>query len=277
MRRILGEPLAHFLAIGALLFAVYALVSGHSRDSEAIVVGQGQIDMLTAVYERTWQHAPTPDEVKGLIDDYVRDEIFYREGVTMGLDRDDPLIRRRMRQKVEFFVESMNGIPEPSDAALQAYLEAHGERFAIAARITFRQVYLGTTADADAKRLLATLNKLGDSDVAADLGRPTQLDARMDLAPSTDIARAFGRQFAQALVTLPLGAWRGPLASDYGLHLVRVSARVEEHAPLLSEVREAVKRDWQRDELAAANDKYYAGLRARYVVRIEHPSVALAQ
>jgi hypothetical protein len=277
MRRILREPLAHFLAIGALMFAVYAVVSHRNREPGTIVVAQGQIDMLTAVFERTWSRVPTPDEVKGLIDDYVRDEVFYREGVAMGLDRDDPLIRRRMRQKVEFFVESMNGVPEPSDAALQAYLEAHRERFAIPAQITFRQVYLGTAADADTRRLLARLNKLGDSDAAADMGRPTQLDARMDLAPSTDIERTFGRQFAQALVALPPGAWRGPLASEYGLHLVRVSERVEARTPILGEVRELVKRDWLRDELAVANEKYYQGLRARYAVRVETQRVALAR
>jgi parvulin-like peptidyl-prolyl isomerase len=276
MRRILHEPLVHFLAIGALMFAVYALVSHRNRDPGTIEVGQGQIDMMTAVFERTWQRVPTPDDVKALIDDYVRDEVFYREGVAMGLDREDPLIRRRMRQKVEFLAESMNGVPEASDAALQEYLDGHRERFTSPARVTFRQVYLGAAADADTTRLLARLNKLGDSDAAADIGRPTQLDAGMNLAPSTDIARSFGRQFAQTLVAIPPGAWRGPIASDYGLHLVRVSERVEARGPTLDEVREPVKRDWLRDELAAANEKYYEGLRARYAVRIESPRVALA-
>jgi peptidyl-prolyl cis-trans isomerase C len=181
-----------------------------------------------------------------------------------------------MRQKVEFLAESMNGVPEASEVALQAYLDGHRERFASPARVTFRQVYLGTAADADTTRLLARLNKLGDSDAAADIGRPTQLDARMNLAPSTDIARAFGRQFAQTLVAIPPGAWRGPITSDYGLHLVRVNERVEAHAPALDEVREPVKRDWLRDELAAANEKYYGGLRARYMVRIDGPRIALA-
>lgn len=276
MRWILREPLAHFLAIGALMFAVYAVVSNRNRDPGTIVVGPGQIDMMTAVFERTWQRAPTPDEVKGLIDGYVREEVFYREGVAMGLDRDDPLIRRRVRQKLEFLAESMHGIPEPSDAALQAYLDGHRERFASPVLVTFRQVYLGTAANKDTRRLLAQLNKLGDSDAAANMGRTTQLDARMNLAPSTDIARAFGQQFAQTLAAIPLGAWRGPLASDYGLHLVRVSERVDRRTPMVGEVRELVKRDWLRDELAAANEKYYQALRARYAVRIENPLVAPA-
>jgi hypothetical protein len=277
VKRILTEPLAHFLAIGALMFAVYALVADRNRDPAAIVVGQGQIDTMTALFERTWRRAPTPEEVKTLINGYVREEVLYREGVAMGLDRDDQLIRRRVRQKLEFLAESMNGVPEPSDAALQAYLDGHPERFASPARVTFRQVYLGTAADADTTRLLARLNKLGDSDAAADMGRPTQLDARMVSAPAGDIERTFGRRFAQSLAAMPAGPWTGPVASDFGVHLVRVSARVEARAPALDEVRETVKREWQREALAAANEKYYEGLRARYAVRIENPRVASAQ
>ena len=277
MSRILREPLAHFLAIGALMFALYALVGDRNRDPAAIVVGQGQIDTMTALFERTWRRAPTPEEVKTLIDGYVREEVLYREGVALGLDRGDQLIRRRVAQKLEFLAESMNGFPEPSEAALQAYLDGHRERFASPVRITFRQVYLGTTADADTNRLLAQLNKLGDAEAAAGMGRPTQLDARMDLAPSTDIARAFGARFAQSLAAMPAGSWTGPIASDYGLHLVRVTERAEARAPTLDEVREIVKREWLREELAAANERYYEGLRARYTVRIEHPRVAAAQ
>jgi hypothetical protein len=277
VKRILAEPLAHFLVIGALMFAVYAVVADRNRDPAAIVVGQGQIDTMTAVFERTWRRAPTPEEVKTLIDGYVREEVLYREGVALGLDRGDQLIRRRVGQKLEFLAESMNGVPEPSDVALQAYLDAHRDRFVRPARVTFRQVYLGTAANQETTRLLAQLNKLGDSDTATDMGRPTQLDARMDLAPSTDVARTFGQRFAQALAAIPTGSWTGPIASEYGLHLVRVSERVEENTPVLGEVRELVKRDWTRDELAAANEKYYESLRARYAVRIEHPRVAAAQ
>jgi PPIC-type PPIASE domain len=277
VRRILSEPLAHFLAIGALLFAVYALVADRNRDPAAIVVGQGQIEAMTAVFERTWRRAPTPEEVKSLIDGYVREEVLYREGMAMGLDRGDQLIRRRVGQKVEFLAESMHGIPEPGDSALQAYLDAHRERFASPVRVTFRQVYLGTAAGADTTRLLAQLNKLGDSDAAADMGRPTQLDARMESAPAPDIARAFGARFAKALAGIPAGFWNGPVPSDYGLHLVRVSERVEGRTPALDEVRETVKREWQRETLAAANEKYYEGLRAKYAVRVEDPRVALAK
>jgi hypothetical protein len=141
VRWILREPLAHFLAIGALMFALYAVVSDHrNRDPATIEIGQSQIDTMTAVFERTWQRAPTANEVKGLIDGFVREEVLYREGVAMGLDRNEQLIRRRVGQKIEFLAESIYGVPEPSDAALQAYLDGHRERFTRPLRVTFRQV-----------------------------------------------------------------------------------------------------------------------------------------
>jgi len=274
VRRIWSEPLVHFLAIGALMFAAYALVADRKRDPQTVVVGQAHLAMMTAVFERTWQRSPTPDEMKNLVDAYVREEILYREGVAMGLDRDDQLIRRRVRQRVESLAESMHGAAEPSDAVLQGYLDQHGKRFASPPRLTFRQVYLGASAGADTPALLAQLEKVGDSDAAADLGRATQLEARMERAPSIHVERAFGRQFARAIAGLPMNAWQGPVASEYGFHLVRVSERVEARAPALGDVRELVKREWQREALQAANEKYYEGLRARYAVRVENQSVA---
>lgn len=276
-RSIWSEPLVHFLAIGALIFAVYALVANRSRDPGTIVVGQGHVEMMTALFERTWQRAPTPDEVKSLLDVYVREEILYREGVAMGLDRDDALIRRRVRQKVESLAESMHGIPEPSDAALQAYLDQHARQFTAPARVTFRQVYLGSAADADTPRLLAQLEKLGDSEATAGLGRATQLDARIEATPSTHVERLFGKPFVHAIVAMPLHAWQGPVASEYGLHLVRVTERVQPGPPALGDVRERVKREWQREALEAANEKYFEGLRARYAIRFEHHNVASAK
>jgi len=244
MKKILREPLLHFLIIGLALFALYAAVKDRSREPATIVVGQGQTEALRTAFERTWQRAPTSEELKGLIEGYVRDEVLYREGVALGLDRDDSLIRRRVRQKVEFLTESMQGVPEGSDTALQAYLDRHGERYRAYPRFTFEQVYLGAA-------------------------RLTQLDERMERATFTDVARVFGRRFAVALAEAPVGTWQSPVASEYGLHRVRVVERVEARLPALAEVRELVKRDWLRDELAAAQEKYYAGLLARYEVHIQ--------
>lgn len=252
VKKILREPLLHFLIIGLALFALSAAVKDGSREPATIVVGQGQIETLRTVFERTWQRQPSAEELKSLIEGYVRDEVLYREGVAMGLDRDDSLIRRRVRQKVEFLAESMQAAPEASDAALQAYLDRHLDRYRGEARFTFEQVYVGS-------------------------GRLTQLDERMERAPAREVARVFGQQFAATLAELRVGAWQGPIASGYGPHRVRLVERIDAQVPALAEVREQVKRDWLREELAASQEKHYAGVRARYEVRIEHPRIAAAR
>ena len=250
VKRVLTEPLLHFLAIGLALFGLYAALHSGNREPATIVVGERQIAVMREVFERTWRRPPSGEDEKAMIDNYVREEVLYREGIAMGLDRDDSLIRRRVRQKVEFLSESMNGVPEPTDALLLAYLVAHRDRFQGDARFTFEQVYLG--------------------------GRLSQLDERMERVTATDVARAFGPQFAAALAEVPIGAWQGPIKSAYGLHRVRVAEREPAHVPALAEIREQVKREWQREQIAAAGERYYARLRDRYAVRIESPRVAVA-
>ncbi len=268
-KRVLAEPLLHFLAIGLALFVLHAVVKDGSREPATIVVGEAELSTMRQAFERTWRRAPTEQEMTALTDNYVREEVLYREGVALGLDRDDSLIRRRVRQRMEFVGESISGTPESDGAALQSYLETHGDRYRSKARLTFAQVFLGNDGSLDFNRLLARLNGPEGERLAEHAGRPTQLDARMDRASSDEVARGFGQQFAAAIDELPEGTWRGPVVSDFGLHLVRVAERLPARVPSLAEIRDQVERDWIRDETAAARERYYAGLRARYEVRIE--------
>lgn len=268
-KRILAEPLLHFLAIGLVLFALYAAVKDRRKEPTTIVVGEAELSTMRQGFERTWRRAPTEQEMTALTDSYVREEVLYREGLALGLDRDDSLIRRRVRQRMEFVGESLGGAPEPDGAALQAYLETHGERYRSEAGFTFAQVYVGNGEGLEFHRLLARLNGPEGERLAERAGRPTQLDARMDRASSGEVARGFGQQFAAAIDKLPVGTWQGPVVSDFGLHLVRVAERSPARIPSLAEIREQVERDWLREQVAAARESYYAGLRARYEVRIE--------
>ena len=268
-KRILGEPLLHFLAIGLVLFALYAAVRDRSKEPTTIIVGEAELSTMRQGFERTWRRAPTEQEMTALTDSYVREEVFYREGLALGLDRDDSLIRRRVRQRMEFVGESLGGAQAPDEAALQSYLDAHGDRYRAEARFTFAQIYLGHDGSLSFRRLLARLNGPEGERLAERAGRPTQLDARMDRASSDEVARAFGQEFAAAIALLPEGTWQGPLASDFGLHLVRVAERSPARTPALAEIRGQVEHDWLREQAAATRESYYAGLRARYEVRIE--------
>ena len=141
--RIVREPLVHFILIGVVVFGVYALVgNGADEPRDRIVVTEGRVQQLAQVFAKTWQRPPTPEELRGLIDAYIKEEVYYREALKLGLDRDDTLIRRRMQQKMEFVTEPSDQLLVADDVELQAFLDAHKSEFRIEPRVAFQQVFL---------------------------------------------------------------------------------------------------------------------------------------
>jgi PPIC-type PPIASE domain len=278
IKRLLKEPLLHFLLLGAVLFAAHGILSrGGASEPGRIVVTQGQIESLAMVFARTWQRLPTDEELQGLIRSYVREEVLYREGLAQGLDRDDPIIRRRVAQKLEFIAENGEAA-EPSDKELQAYLDSHRTEFAAEPQFTFRHVYLDPrrrekTLAADAERMLNELNSLGSSLDPAGLGDSTMLPLHFDNASASEVKKVLGDEFVKSLAQLAPGRWAGPVESEYGTHLVQVSKLTELRNPALAEVREAVKREWARTRSVDAIEKFFQNLLQRYTVTIERPQI----
>ena len=278
MKRLFREPLLHFLLLGAVLFAAHGILArGATTEPGRIVVTQGQIESMALLFSRTWQRTPSDAELEGLIRSHVREEILYREGLAMGLDRDDPIIRRRIAQKVEFGTES-GDVGEPSEPELQAYLDSHHKMFAAEPRVTFRQIYLDPkrrkTVTVDAERMLNELNSPGSSLDPAGVGDPTTLPLHLDNATESGIKNSLGEPFLKALAQIAPGQWNGPIESDYGIHLVQVMERTEPRSPALAEVRESVKREWERVRRVEASAKSYQNLLQRYTVTIERPRLA---
>lgn len=280
MRRLLKEPLLHFLLLGAGLFLAYSLIGGRGgREPGRIVVTQGQIENLAMGFTRAWQRAPTAEELEGLVRDRVREEVYYREALAMGLDKDDTVIRRRLRQKMEFVTEDIVAQAQPTDEELNAYLQAHPDAFRTQQVFTFSQVYLspekhGAQLAHDAAQLLAQLNRAGSNVDMAALGDALMLEHTFAAVPARDIAAQFGDKFAAKLGELEPGKWQGPIESGYGVHLVLVGERVEGHVPALAEVRDAVLREWSNSRRLETNEKFYQELLRHYTVTIEQPRPA---
>ncbi|MGO4550689.1 peptidyl-prolyl cis-trans isomerase [Lysobacter sp. 2RAF19] len=268
--RLLREPLLHFLAIGALLFGVNALVNGHAAtDPSAIVVDQAQADALAVRFERTWQRPPTEEELRQSIQAWVEDEMLYREGLSAGLDREDEVVRRRVAQRMASLNEGM-AAAVPQDAELQAWLRTHPAAYRIAPRYTLQQVYFdprrhGARLNDDVQAARALLSRDDD----ASPGDATLLPSAVDAMAEEDFAALFGSAFVHALGRAPLGEWSGPIASGYGVHLVRVQARTPARVPALAEVRDDVERDWLRERTQRADRAYLAALRKHYTVDID--------
>ena len=243
MRRLLGEPMLHFLLIGIALFGGYRCLSPGDAGGRQIVVTQGVVDDLVAQHVAARGREPSTTELNRLIESYLHDEILYREGVRLGLERDDIVVKRRVRQKIEMIAEEDASTRAPTDADLSAYLAANQARFIQPAIVTFEQVVIGAPL--------------------------TLLPQRMTRTPADLVARDFGAPFAAALEKVPVGEWVGPIESSFGAHSVRVSDRTPAVVPPLAAVRDHVVREWENERRQRARDDAYQKLRGEYQVSIE--------
>jgi parvulin-like peptidyl-prolyl isomerase len=280
MAKLLREPLLHFLVLGVALFLAYGWLSDRGVVADdRVVITQGRIAQLSAGFDAIHQRMPTASELDGMIDEAVREEIYSREAKSMGLDQDDTIIRRRLMTKLQFLSEDTTPVAEPTDAQLQAYLEAHAAEFRVERRYSFTHVYLSPQRHddhlgADAQALLAQLHQRDGTADVSKFGDPFLLESRFDDVSASELERRFGADFETALRALPAGEWSGPVPSSYGMHVVYIRERNDERTATLTDVRDDVRRKWMQDQRQQANDRYYADLRKRYAVTVERPAIA---
>jgi hypothetical protein len=255
--------LLHFLVLGALLFVGYSLMQrDDAPEAGRIVVTPGKIASLRASFSRVWQRPPSPSELDGLLQDYIREEVLAREAMALGLDRDDTVIRRRLRQKMEFVANDLAAPAEPSEAELEEFLAQHPDLFRVSA------------LQQDAARLLAALHQAGAQADFPKLGDVTLLSPELTDVPASEVTRQFGEAFTREVTQVPEGRWHGPVISSYGMHLVYVQDRMSGRMPELPEVREQVARAWADARRRENNEQFYQNLLKRYSVTIEQPQPA---
>lgn len=273
--KFLKDPLLHFLLLGALIFGLSRFfgseAGGRVSEDRLIRVPADKIEELAEVFTRTWQRSPSREELQGLVRNHVLEEASVREALNMGLEADDTIIRRRLRQKLESLTGGMMVLTEPKDAELEAYLAENPEPFFEDARVDLRQVFfapekLGGNPEDELAKLLGLLR-----DGQAIEGHPTLLPGFRPDAPLGSIEATFGADFARRVAELPVGEWHGPLRSGFGLHLVRVERRTPARLPELDEVRQAVQREWARTRQEDVTRRFHEELLERYEVEVEWP------
>ena len=269
--RLWREPLLHFLLIGTALFLYYDIVGeGDSKaPSKRVHVNSGQVAQLAANFERTRMRQPTQGELDAMVESHVREEIFYREAMAMGLEQNDPMVRRRMRMKLEFMLEELSG-QDAGDEVLSDFLGQNPDRFRDEARVSFHQVYLNPDLrpdlEKDARRLLSRLNDANDPE---SLGDRTLVPRTYQLALQSEVARDFGDEFAREIVLLPVDEWSGPVFSPFGAHLVKIDARIDARLPELPEIRDEVLREYLEDKREQQKNLVYEKLREGYMITVE--------
>jgi len=280
--KLLREPLVHFMFIGAVIYLLYGVFAEPvpEADDKTIVVTAGEIEWMQSSWQKRWNRPPTAEEFNGLIQQYIKETVLYREALTMGLNKHDIVIRRRLAQKLEYLAKDLVALIPPTDEELQMYFSEHRDRYQEPALYTFTQVFIdpdkrGDTTLAKAEAIKVTLIAEGEAiDDAGALGDDFMLQNYYPEKDQVEIQKLFGSGFTESLLKLSPGQWHGPVLSGYGVHLVYVSSINEPPPPVFAEVRERVEQDWKMEKGEDLNEQFYASLRGQYTVVIEEPEQA---
>ena len=279
--KLLREPLLHFMFIGAVIYLLYGVFAEPvpEADDKTIVVTAGEIEWMQTAWQKRWNRLPTAEEFDGLIQQYIKETVLYREALTMGLNQHDQVIRRRLAQKLEFLAKDLVALTPPTEAELQSYFDENQARYQQPVLYTFTQVFIdpdkrGDATLEDAEVIKQTLILKGDdiADVGA-FGDDFMLQNYYPEKDAVEIQKLFGSGFTESLAELSPGQWHGPVLSGYGVHLVYISSISEPPAPEFAALRERVVQDWTMERGEELNDKFYASLRDQYTVVIEEPAV----
>jgi hypothetical protein len=265
--RLLREPLFHFLIIGSLLFALYRIVSGPAPTPvNSIVITPERVTQLAGGFEAVRKRPATDDELRALVDSFVREEVYYREALALGLERDDTIIRRRLRQKMEFITDNGAELLEPQAGELEDYYQANVESFQQPPEIALTQVFLGQNPAPDRiAEALVALRSNSETDPSL-WGEVTLLPPRLRLSTSSEIDGIFGTGFFDGLMQMPVASWSEPIQSGYGLHLVRIDARLAAQVTSLDAERDGIEREWRAEKANELQESVYLRLLERYTV-----------
>ncbi len=277
--KLLREPLVHFMFIGAVIYALYGAFAEPAVEEtdKTIVITAGEIQWMQSSWQKRWNRPPTAKEFDGLIQQYIKETVLYREALTMGLNKHDIVIRRRLAQKLEFLAKDLVALTPPTEAELLAYFDEHQARYQQPTLYTFTQVFFdpdkrGDATLDEAETVKARLIAQGDAiDDPGALGDGLMLQNYYPQKDRAEIQRNLGSGFTDTLLTLAPGQWHGPILSGFGVHLVYVSNIAEPPPPVFAKVRERVIADCTLDRGEELNDKFYASLRDQYTIVIEEP------
>ncbi|MBW2671147.1 MAG: peptidyl-prolyl cis-trans isomerase [Deltaproteobacteria bacterium] len=272
MKKFYKEPLLHFLIIGSLIFVLFSIVNKDEIDvsGNKIVVTAAEIERLSANWSKNWNRPPTETELKGLVESYIKEEVYYREALALGLDQNDTILRRRLMQKMEFLSNDLAELNQPDESALNKYFLDNEDKYELPPRVSFTHIYFsldkrGAKVVEDAKSVLTGLNALR----APELGDTFMMQYDFVQETPFEVERLFGKGFTEELFTLETNTWQGPIESGYGLHLVRISKKVDSGMPELVSVVDKVRTDLMFEQRKKMNKEIYEKFKQRYEIVIE--------
>lgn len=265
----LHDRLVWFFALGLALFAGEWF---YNRSNDYVIaIDLPLVQKLATQWQAQTKSAPTPSQLDGLIEGYIREEILVREAARLGLDDDDIIVRRRLAQKVEFFLSDVDAPPPPSEAVLRAFYDTHKNRYAQAAKISFRHIFAP-----DEQAAFAALADVKAGQDWRTVGAPFMLQREYGSKDKTELAEIFGQDFANALFDTALvkeaadkkNIWNTPIRSAFGWHIVQIASHTPQQQPRFADVAQRLLQDWQAAQTQIAKEKSWADLRRQYDVRL---------
>jgi len=266
-KRILQEPLLHFLVVGSLLF--FYLSSTDTETKSQVTISQGKIKQLTAQFTKTRQRTPSDEELDALIENQIREDLAFEHGVQMGLVENDSIIKRRVQQKIEFMLNDSIGSIEPSLEDLETYLTTHKEQYTIEPVYAFRHIYINPEQHDDVNAFILELQSNNLDKSYRNVGDSMMMQSEFVDISTAHIARLFGRKFSKNLDAISLKRWQGPVKSGYGVHLVYIDNKIPKHLATLEEVETQLRRDFRVDAQKKAVNSFYDELKVQYDVKVE--------
>lgn len=270
LRAIARDPLLHFLVIGSVLFAIaWIREGGAGAEQNTIVISDSRIASLASAWKIQNGSEPDAEDLRNILIEDVDEEIFYREALSLGLDQDDRIVRRRLAQKLRFLVEDTLSNTPPSEEVLATWYATHADDYATPERLSFRQVYFSSTAAGNPEATARTaLVSWSETPQTAPQGDPSILPDHYSLVSQPRIRNDFGSGFWSKLGDAPQGEWSGPIESAFGFHLVYVESREPETLPAFSDIHEQLTRDYLLAEKTRVLDERLCEIRSRYDVLV---------
>ena len=276
--KLVQNPIIHIVLFGFFLALVLLISFGipiNETENRRIVISNDDVQQLLSAWQRTWQRQPTQKELRALLQNFVREEVLYREALNRNYDRDDIVIKRSLVRKMDFLAEGQVQAKDITDDEIKAYYNLRQERYRIPPMISFAHIYynLDQRGEFTENAVLEELDRLKstspDNLDLADYGDRFMLNNRFAKQTPREIKSQFGEDFANELITLDTGIWQGPVASGYGLHAVYIESRIASRIPEFEEVKNQIINDIYLEEKAAARDQFYTEILRQYEVVFE--------
>ena len=275
--RLFTEPLIQFLIIGACIYGAYALFGAPEEDfrDTRVHVDSARINGFISEWESRWNRPPTREEIDGLIQSYIKEDVLYRQAVAMGLNEDDPVTRRRMAQKLEFLTSDLAMMVQPAEGELEQYFSDNSEAYRAPDRMTFSQLFFnpdsrGNKTLEDAEEMLVRLQAAGvPTEESMQVGDGLMLQRDFVSVTLTEAARQMGSGFAESVAQLEPGSWHGPVLSGYGVHLVYLYSYEKAPPAVFEDVQAAVLENWQQEQREQFNADFLENLKTRYEIVID--------